>query len=55
MMCICCYCNVAILGIMCMFSLLLILNDWYNTWDEPMERVDMYVHVIMLYSRTLII
>ena len=32
-----------------MFSLILILIDWYNAWNEPMERVDMYVRVIMLY------
>ena len=34
---------VTISGLMCMFSLTLILIDWYNTWDEPMERVDMYM------------
>ena len=23
---------------MCMFSLILILIDWYNAWNEPTER-----------------
>ena len=36
--------NVSMSGMMCMFSLILILIDWYNTWNKPMERVDMYVY-----------
>jgi len=30
-------------GVLCMWSLLMVMADWYYTWDEPMERVDMYV------------
>ena len=43
------YFTVVTLGMMCMFSLMLILIDWYNTWNEPMERVDMY-ELIITYS-----
>ena len=40
-MCVCvCVC---VTGLMAMFSLMLILIDWYDNWNEPMERVDMYV------------
>ena len=36
--------TITISGMICMFSLILILIDWYNAWNEPIERV----RVIML-------
>ncbi|XP_065920669.1 palmitoyltransferase ZDHHC3-like isoform X2 [Dysidea avara] len=37
-------------GLLCMWSLLMVMTDWYYTWDEPMERVDMILTILLLFE-----